>query len=658
MGKYRIYAVLALVAALVTCVSCSLKDFLEKPVSSDVTIDDIFNSRDLANKAMVACYEYLPLGLPVKAGTDNGGNRPYSCVGQGVLDNLTDISTNVHGTKNGPKFFYYIGNYNSSIEQNTPGYVKYSYTDEKQWVAIRRCWTVIENIDKVPDMTQEEKDQFKAEARVIIAIHYTEMLRHFGGVPKVDHAYLPSEDMANSRMTVAEMVEWIDSLIEQAYTHLPYEYSDPNMYGHMTRLGALAVRVRALHFAASPLFNDEQPYLDGEASQKGYTWLGGKDMNYWKRTMDAADALIKEAADHGYGLVQPVTRDFAGYKAAFRKAYFEPNNGETLVITRNPNNANYIESIQYLNTLKHGAFQVTQNWADMFPTADGYDIKPGMPNYSPDCGWDEQRPHENRDPRYSETVAYNNDDWGTDNQKVRAWVGGNDHKSEEDHLFYHGATTRKFSLGGNDNKHVAAGKPLVWPWIRMAEIYLIYAEAANQYERGPSALAYERVNAVRDRVGLSPLAGMDQQTFHDAVMKERACELGLENCRWFDIVRWKMEDAFKVTLRGMKSWLWVKNPNYDRVGKKEGTRANSYTGDYFIGDGVIGENGVIYEKLSGTAANVNFDSSRHVITYEYYDFPEIEVRDWARNFSPKWYLSAFPMGEVNKDYGLVQNPGW
>ena len=33
-------------------------------------------------------------------------------------------------------------------------------------------------------------------------------------------------------------------------------------------------------------------------------------------------------------------------------------------------------------------------------------------------------------------------------------------------------------------------------------------------------------------------------------------------------------------------------------------------------------------------------------------------RIWQDKFSPKWFLSAFPSDEINKGYGLVQNPGW
>ena len=42
-----------------------------------------------------------------------------------------------------------------------------------------------------------------------------------------------------------------------------------------------------------------------------------------------------------------------------------------------------------------------------------------------------------------------------------------------------------------------------------------------------------------------------------------------------------------------------------------------------------------------------------------WDDPEPEPdRAWTNNFDPKWYLSAFPSDEINKGYGLIQNPGW
>lgn len=48
---------------------------------------------------------------------------------------------------------------------------------------IRRAYIYIENVDRVPDMTDQEKAIGKAEAKVIIAYHYSQMLRYYGGMP-------------------------------------------------------------------------------------------------------------------------------------------------------------------------------------------------------------------------------------------------------------------------------------------------------------------------------------------------------------------------------------------------------------------------------------------------------------------------------------------
>ncbi|MGW9684995.1 RagB/SusD family nutrient uptake outer membrane protein [Flagellimonas sp. 2504JD1-5] len=76
---------------------------------------------------------------------------------------------------------------------------------------------------------------------------------------------------------------------------------------------------------------------------------------------------------------------------------------------------------------------------------------------------------------------------------------------------------------------------------RYADVLLIYAEAANMAEGGPSAAAYDAINEVRNRAGLADLAsGLSQTDFDDAVIAERAWELAFEMNRWFDLVRKKM----------------------------------------------------------------------------------------------------------------------
>lgn len=140
------------------------------------------------------------------------------------------------------------------------------------------------------------------------------------------------------------------------------------------------------------------------------------------------------------------------------------------------------------------------------------------------------------------------------------------------------------------------------------EVYLAYAEALN--ECGRTSEAYQYINAVRARVGLPGLVlkgKLDEKTeFREAVLRERACEFVWEENRFFDLIRWKRESDFTKHLHGI----------------------NVY---------------------------------RHKTTKEYkFDFPQLPERAWQKpgGFSAKWYLSAFPDKEVNKGYGLVQNPGW
>jgi tetratricopeptide (TPR) repeat protein len=75
-----------------------------------------------------------------------------------------------------------------------------------------------------------------------------------------------------------------------------------------------------------------------------------------------------------------------------------------------------------------------------------------------------------------------------------------------------------------------------WPVLRYADVLLMLAEAINELE-GPSSEAYEYLNVVRERAGLDPLNGLNQETFRTAVLKERRLELAFENHRWFDLKR-------------------------------------------------------------------------------------------------------------------------
>lgn len=173
---------------------------------------------------------------------------------------------------------------------------------------------------------------------------------------------------------------------------------------------------------------------------------------------------------------------------------------------------------------------------------------------------------------------------------------------------FSGKGCRKWGLDRNTE---LKNHPIQWPHIRLAEVYLNYAEAINEYNGGPNDEAYNCIDAVRERVGLGKLKRRMLQTeFRAALLRERACEFGYEEVRFFYLISWKMEEKFTTPVHGMHIY---KN-------KKDGT----------------------YKCVSFSLATTN------------------RKRAWWNpgGFSPIWYLSAFPMNEVQKGYGLVQNPGW
>lgn len=561
-------------------------DFLEKEPGSDVTIDTIFNSIEYAERFLWQGYATLPYGLNIT------WNAKANKMGMDILECLTDLNHS-YLAWGGANQLYYIGQYTAATE-NTSGATKYHYTKEESWDGIRTGWIFIENSHKVPDASPEYIAQLNAEAKILIALHYTDMFRHFGGLPWVNKAFYPNDNTQRPRLTARATLDSIVGLIDQAIPDLPWEVEDlENWDGRFTQAAAMGLKARILLFGASPLFNDDAPYLEGTASEELLTWYGAYDASLWEEAADAAKELIdKVNSEGGYQLVNT-----GNPRQDFQDGYYKRGNGEVLIGTRVRYQSPTRWSQQYYfyqSARGYGTACPTQEYVDMFG------MENGLPITDPASGWDPTDPWAGRDPRLYETMLVNGDQY--QGRTAELWIGGRERKNLEQTRNRSGYGLRKFLLE-NDNA-TSYNSVVHWPYLRLGEIYLSYAEALNEMNGGPTAEAYQYVNRVRQRVDLSDLpADLSQEEFREAVLRERACEFGFEEVRWFDIIRWKRADLFAMTLHG--------------------------TNTYDNGDGTY--------------------------TYELFELPS---RYWRENWSPKWYLSAFPPDEVYKGYGLIQNPGW
>lgn len=224
----------------------------------------------------------------------------------------------------------------------------------------------------------------------------------------------------------------------------------------------------------------------------------------------------------------------------FQRGYFDRDSPEILISTR----AGYKWRKQTLARLVSSRYAVTDNYVKMFPMASGIPIDYRNSHYDP------AHPYKNRDPRLYETVLTNGDTFK--NRTAELWIGGRERKSLRTKGTRTGYRGRKFVLDISN----AAGRPMQWPYLRISEIYLSYAEALNELNGGPTPKAYKYVNKVRNRVGLCNLQKImkdpnSQKEFRKKVLRERVLELGFENVRWYDMIRWKMKDVFTKTLYGM-----------------------------------------------------------------------------------------------------------
>lgn len=161
------------------------------------------------------------------------------------------------------------------------------------------------------------------------------------------------------------------------------------------------------------------------------------------------------------------------------------------------------------NVWHSGAIAATLDWMEMFPWADGKNFD-GQRYYN-------QKPAQkdifsNRDPRLYESMLVQKKDYkwqlyGPSNP-VQLWEGGEFAISGGTWAAAtckpHGFPTYKFvlDLGSDDQggQGIIDDEPVQYAYIRLAEIYLIYAEALA--ETGQMAKALEQLNIVRARVGL------------------------------------------------------------------------------------------------------------------------------------------------------------
>lgn len=576
------------IAGLLILMSCSQisldSSFLgDRPESSGAETSQMFSSASEADKVLNEAYRNLPYGIPTSLNNKLGYN---------ILESLTDLCQSFRDNiSDGPMKLYYNGALSATSVNSSAAY---EFAGETDWTSIRYAWLFIENVAKVPDYDQVTRSRRIAEAKVIIALSYFDMLRYMGGVPWLDHAVDVNEPMDFPRQTFAVTVENIVALLDEAIPDLKWKEDEIND-GRMTKAGAMALKFKVLQWAASPAFNSDDLW---HPQANAYTCYGNYDPSRWTRALQAAEDFFSELQTNGqYSLIQPQEPTHRARRLAYRQAYYDRGGTEILISTRHgygpETHSSFINQRPYTGP--------TLNYVDMFPWEDGSDFPDDFnwksPSRQPFFEYVSGEMVPTRDPRLYENVACPGETY-CDGTTAPVYMNHSSYKDGSGFLIM------KYILQENSDR---SGRPVQWSYLRLAEVMLDYAEVINEAGNGPDQTALKMVNDVRARVGLSALpSGMSKEDFREAVLREKALELGFEQVRWFDLVRHDRQDDFTKTLYGLRSK------------GNDLTKPTAFT----------------FEK-----------------------FP-LADRFWQKNWDTKWYMAPVSQDEINKKYGMIQNPGW
>ena len=609
--------------------------FLEKAPGVDVTIDTVFSKAEYTKYFLWNLYTHV--------------NTPF--YGRVQLNNtpvevLSDIWQS-YSSWSWAYEYYYPGLAN---EDSQGSWIRDKFGFNRRegvsiWDGIRKAWILIENMDRVPDMSETEKSQLRGESYLIMATRYFDAYKNFGGIPLIDHAYSGDEFYTRGRATALETVEFIDSLILCAINEpgLPWRVQDVESWaGRMTKGGAYALRAQLYMFAASPLFNDDQPYMQYTKEEPNqnilHVWNGGRKQELWDMCLKACEDFFNENQKNGnwYALLQPATRDENGYSQAFREAYWYRGNSEKIIeVHHDYTSGEWSNQNRGIGNVAHqGHINPTLELMEMFPMADGR-------NYPYKDIYGTKNPNNidifaNRDPRLYETIIVTRERLRENYMNlwtVELWKGGNiEHNSS-----LNGWTSMRFPTGMGLFKWILdfwkmGNVPVSYSYIRMAEMHLIYAEALS--ETGNLSKACEELNKVRARVGLGNIEVMNPElnlttnkaNFTNELLRERAIELAMEDNRLYDIIRHKRVENYTTPLHELHTWRKTADGEKDERTDTQWDRESEPYPNF------------IYEKRQITTGH---------------------RRWWDPGYwENKWFLSPLPRAEINKGYGLTQNPGW
>ncbi|RPE14418.1 RagB/SusD family nutrient uptake outer membrane protein [Chitinophaga lutea] len=568
-------------AMLIMPLLSACKKFLNVVPDNVATIENAFTMRKEAEKYLFTCYSYLPSSASVSA------NPAYA-----AGDEISYIWPFAASAAQ-------PGGYNIArgLQNVTSPYVNYwdgLSGGKKLYNGLRDCNTFLDNISKVPDMTADEKRRWIAEVKFLKAYYHFYLVRLYGPIVLIKEN-LPidvnSEQVRVYRQPVDSCFQYITQLIDEAKDDLPNIISNEiDELGRVTKPVALAIKARILVTAASPLFNGNPDYSSYADNRGVKLFSATKDDKKWA---DAVKAC-KEAVDlcHEVGLkLYTFKPDVVQFQLApetitqmsIRNAFIEKWTPEVIwantnSMTSEMQNLSFprgLDQAQANSTAPRGQLAPPLKIVEMFYTKNGLPI-------SEDKTWDYGKRytlrtataaekfnieenyttvslHFDRENRFYASIGFDGGKWYGQNyndDKTCMTLKMKKGQSSSQQVQFSYSTTGYFTKKLLHFQSIVSSNSAVsirntpFPEMRLADLYLLYAEALNETE-GPTGETLKWINLVRERAGIpsvqdawttyskTPGAFQGKDGMRKIIHQERLIELAFEGSRFYDVRRWK-----------------------------------------------------------------------------------------------------------------------
>ncbi|RKE57511.1 RagB/SusD family nutrient uptake outer membrane protein [Sphingobacterium detergens] len=587
--------------------SCS--KYLDVVPDNTLKLEDIFNIKVEAYNALAKVYSYLP--------NDDQTHVTSWSLGDEWLGRL-DLNTNTGNLRA-------IRIMRGLQSQTSPQLGLWSGTEggKPLYQGIRQCEVFLANIDKVRDMTDGEKAEWKAQVKFLKGYFAFLLIQRYGPIVLPTGLASPTstpEELFLNRSKVDDCFNYVLNLMNEAIPNLTERVSSNNL-GQIDQVAAKAIKARVLVFRASPFFNGNREYFGDFMDSDGQPFFPqAEDKEKWKAAIDALNESITLCEANGLGLYHFAKEPFIYDRPAFTA---NPERMQTLYDLRmlivDPWNKELVWGNSNLNYYNQGELAHSSNirlpegygdgvvnepsysWQWMGATyqmAERYYTENGLP-IDEDLTYDFSNKYEiiktpassessythwngymqpntetiklymNREPRFYANLGITAGYWRAHTVRINTMFYGNSHggynsSQHTTDFFATGIGTQKMVHPESQSGAWQRTIKFPYPIIRMADLYLMKAEALNEYS-GPSTEVYTLLDRVRERAGIPSVekAWSDaslaktvnkhrtKEGLRDIILQERGIEFAFEGIHFWDMMRHKRAtSAFSMPIWG------------------------------------------------------------------------------------------------------------